>query len=147
MCSSYICYTLLLLYSPQIVFILTRGLTLIDVFLNLAGGEASLVMQGRAALHGASGRVCWAASHWQFHLQVNRTCTLQMIITQIIHSMQDQWSRVPMATLWFSLFHVKFEYKQWTEITGGVNRPLLNNLLIKSTLNDWWNNNFSSCCT
>ncbi len=50
MCSSYICYTVLLLYSAQRVFILTRGLTLIEVLLDIAEGEASLVMQGRAAL-------------------------------------------------------------------------------------------------
>jgi hypothetical protein len=48
-----------------------------------------------------------------------------MIIT---HGMQDQYSRVPMPSLLCSLYYayaIKSEYKQCTQISGGVNKPLL----------------------
>jgi hypothetical protein len=51
-----------------------------------------------------------------------------MIITQIMHDMKDQYSRVPMPSLLYSLYHayaVKPEYKQCTQMSGGVNKPLL----------------------
>jgi hypothetical protein len=42
--------------------------------------------------------------------------------------MKDQYSRVPMPSLLYSLYHayaVKSEYKQCTQMSGGVNKPLL----------------------
>jgi hypothetical protein len=51
-----------------------------------------------------------------------------MIITQIIHGMQGQYSRVPMPSLLCSLYHayaMKSEYKQCTQMLGGVNKPFL----------------------
>jgi hypothetical protein len=68
-------------------------------------------LQERAAWAVAA---CLAASQCQVQLLVNRTCTLR---TQIMHGKRGEYSRVPMPTLWCSLFHVyavKSEDKQCT---------------------------------
>jgi hypothetical protein len=49
------------------------------------------------------------------------------MITQIVHGMQGQYSRVPMPPLLCSEYHVyavKLEYKQCKQMSGGINKPL-----------------------
>jgi hypothetical protein len=50
------------------------------------------------------GRDGGAARHCYIQLLVNRTSTIHIIITQIMHGMRDQYTRVPIRVQWFWLF-------------------------------------------
>jgi len=121
--------SILLLYSPQRVY--ARGLTLIGVLLTLAGGKGQwvmiyLVMEAwNSRVFGQRLLSCetlliLAAGNWNLHSSLDHHSNM--------NDMQGQNSRVPLRSHSCLLCHdytVKSEYKQCTERTGRVNRPLI----------------------
>ncbi len=139
----------------------SRGLTLIRVLISLARGEgrgAKIWLWWKLATAGLhlllDQGLLSHASHIPIQLLVYSTCSLLIIIiTEIMHGMQGQNSRLPTPSFWCSLRHVynvKSECEQreqarnilylsqenssWFDGTGSVNSSCTLRLSIRDSL-------------